>query len=209
MMYDTALKIQRLDFTHPNAAAVITQLEEVLGYFDQHAHHEDNHILPPIQKYEATLVDDFEKQHVEDHRLAADLNQFIAGWKTAISAEKKREIGSHIFYSFNEFIGFNLYHMNKEEDLLNAVLWKNYTDPELMQITQKIIANIKPESLMAQSRWMMRSINRQELLAWLGGIKATAPAPVFAAFTQMAKEELPETEWLEVKAILFEDVLTA
>jgi hypothetical protein len=208
-MYDTALKIQKADFTAPASASVIAQLEEMLGYFEQHAHHEDNHVLPPVQQHNAALVDDFEAQHVEDHRLGHELQQTIEQWKKAGSADEKRLAGRTLFYLFNEFIAFNLYHMNKEEKEINDVLWTNYADADLMQITQRIIADIQPAALMAQSRWMMRSINRQELLGWLGGMKATAPAPVVKMFAEMAQQELPLEQWLEVKTLLFEDAVMA
>lgn len=209
MLYDTALLIQKADFASPGAQPVMAQLEELLSYFESHAHHEDHHILPAIQKFDAALVDDFEQQHVEDHRLGAELNRLIRNWKGEPRGDEMRAIGAQLFYTFNEFIAFNLYHMNKEEDLLNAVLWKNYSDPELMQITQRIVADIKPEILLAQSRWMMRSINHQERVAWLSGLKASAPAPVLALFTRMAQDELTLAEWMELKTQVFEDAVMA
>ena len=43
---------------------------------------------------------------------------------------------------------------------------------------------------MAESRWMMRSINDKEVIGWLSGVKQGAPTAVFDTFLQMAEEEL-------------------
>ena len=44
---------------------------------------------------------------------------------------------------------FNIEHMAKEEYVLNPILWRYYTDAELMAIKQQIIANI-PQNYMTQ-----------------------------------------------------------
>ncbi|MBS1567642.1 MAG: hypothetical protein JST39_24880, partial [Bacteroidetes bacterium] len=116
---------------------------------------------------------------------------YIAQWKAAENEAAKNLIGRQILEAFNGFIAFNLYHMNKEETLLNAVLWEHYTDQEILGIQQNIISSIPPQILMEESRWMMRAISNTEIIGWLTGLKHNAPAPVFNVFLQMAAEELP------------------
>lgn len=208
IMYDTALKIQTADFSTINGAgSVISRIEQLLLYFEEHAHHEDNHVLPMIEQYDAQLVVDFESQHEEDHRLGYDLIQAITAWKIAEGTVARLAAGRKIFYLFNEFIAFNLYHMNKEEQLINAVLWKHYSDMEIQGITQKIIQNIKPQILFEESRWMMKSINVREAVDWLMGIKVSAPSEVFSLYLKMAHEEMPVDRWLKVKESLFDEKL--
>lgn len=207
LLYDTALKLQRTDVHASQANEVILQLEQVLDYFEQHAHHEDNQIFTAIQPHAPELVADFEAQHAEDHQLSDQLADLIHQLKATSDAAQKNEIWQSIFYAFNEFVAFNLYHMNKEERDVNEILWTHYTDQELMQITQKIISSIKPEILMAQSRWMMRSISTAEAVAWLGGMKATAPEPVLKAFVGLAQNELSLMEWQEVQTALFQEAV--
>jgi Hemerythrin HHE cation binding domain len=210
MLYDTALKIQRNDFTSvEETLPIMAQLEQVLFYFDEHARHEDTFILPVVQKHDAKLITDFEYEHDEDHRLAGDMRAFITQWRMEKHKGPQVIWGERIFYSFNKFVAFNLYHTNKEERLLNPVLWKHYSDLELQGITQRIIQSIKPDILMAQSRWMMKSINRNELITWMVGVKQAAPLHVFNMYLKIAQEELPQSLWLEVKTILLEDAVMA
>lgn len=210
MLYDTALKIQRNDFTSTEETLpVIGQLELLLTYFDEHAKHEDAFILPAITKYDERLVREFESEHEEDHRLTEDLRAFITQWKLETHASPRLIWGQKIFYSFNRFVAFNLNHTNKEEKILNGLLWQHYSDQELMTIEQKIIQGIQPEILLAESRWMMRSINRKEIFEWLGGIKHGAPEEVFKVFSQIAQEELPAAMWQEVKNTFLEESIVA
>ena len=92
--------------------------------------------------------------------------------------------------------------MNKEETVLIGLLWRHYTDGELRQLTQKIIQAIAPQTLMAESRWMMRSINDKEVIEWLSGVKQGAQAAVFDAFWQMAEEELSAGRLTNVQAAI-------
>jgi len=204
MMYDTAAQLQRTDFASPETTRpVINQLEVLLTYFEGHADHEDSVVLPYVQRHDPVLVDDFEKQHVEDHRLGAELTHAIEQWRNEKNTQTRRAAGRRIVYAFNTFIAFNLDHMNKEEHLLNEVLWKHYSDTELKGITQQIIQRIDIETLTALSRWMMRAVSKDEVMDWLKGVKMTAPEHVFVYYCKLAQEELPPLVWSDVRAILF------
>lgn len=66
MLYDTALRLQRTDFSGPEASQAIEPLHQVLLFFDDHADHEDRFILPHIRKHNAPLLDELEKEHEID-----------------------------------------------------------------------------------------------------------------------------------------------
>lgn len=191
-LYDTALKIQQTDMSQGEAAApVIEQIEEVLFLFESHAHGEDHYFNEPLEKTNPEVASLFEKEHVEDHRLANVLTSLIASYKQATSPEARTEKGKHLFYAFNEFIAFNLYHMNKEEIELNAALWDRYTDSEIKSIEQTLVQSIPPQKMMKYAKWMIRGINNQEIIHWLEEVRAVAPAPVFEMLIIIAETELP------------------
>ncbi|MVM31746.1 hypothetical protein GO755_16990 [Spirosoma sp. HMF4905] len=202
MLYDTATRLQQTDFSQSEAGETVDQLNQVLLFFDEHAEHEDRFILPHIRKHNAQLIDELEKDHEIDHRLTQTLFDHIQEWKTTTSEHQLEAIGQRIHFGFSEFIAFNLYHMNKEENVLIYLLWKHYTDDEIRQMEHEIIQAISPQTLMAESRWMMRSINDKEVIEWLSSVKQGAPVAVFDAFLQMAKEELPSERLTKVHAAL-------
>lgn len=201
-MYDTALQIQQADFAADNAGTVIAQVRQVLDLFDEHAHHEDLHLLPLIADHNAELMKQFEQDHEVDHRLSATLREHCTAWGKAHTASDRITYGQAIFYAFNEFVAFNLYHMNKEEQVLLYTLWKHHTDETLLAAEQAIVQSIAPETLMFESRWMMRALSNPEIVQWLTGVRMGAPAEVFQMFAGMAEEELTAERWDAVATAL-------
>jgi hypothetical protein len=200
ILYDTALELQRADFGRPDEShRLLGQVELVLEYFEGHAEVEDIYILPAIHRFDANLAADFESQHAEDHRLGELLLALTQEVGLQVNAAERIPAAARLTYAFNEFVGFNLYHMNKEESAINAVLWQHFVDAELQAITQQIIQHIAPLKLTALNRWMMRSINLAEVTEWLAGVRKNAPTEVYNAFLVLAAEELDAETFFQLK----------
>ena len=200
VLYDTALQLQRADFgSDEESQRVLSQLDLTLNYFEGHAEAEDMFILPAIQRFDPAMVQDFESQHVEDHRLGHLLMLLKENVMSEDNAKGRISAATELTHAFNEFVGFNLYHMNKEEAFINPLLWTHFTDLELQAITQQIIQNIAPQKLITLNRWMMRSINLTEATEWLSSVRKNAPAEVYNGFLVMAAEELEPETWLQLR----------
>ncbi len=202
LMYDTAAMIQRTDFSIDTATETVTRVNWVMDIFDEHARHEDEFLLPLAFKNNEALAQEFEKEHEVDHRLSDDLRTALKAWENASSDAERAASGQAIFFAFNEFIAFNLYHMNKEENVLLLNLWNHYTDQDLLAAENAIVQSIDPATLMEESKWMMRSISNPEIIGWLTGIRHGAPPPVFDIYLSLAKQEVPADRFAEVAAAL-------
>ncbi|MET0464219.1 MAG: hemerythrin domain-containing protein [Chitinophagaceae bacterium] len=202
LMYDTAAMIQRTDFSVKGAAETVSRVNWVMDIFDEHARHEDQFLLPLAFKNNETLAQEFEKEHEVDHRLSDELRSALKGWEKADTDTARITAGQAIFFAFNEFIAFNLYHMNKEENVLLLNLWTHYTDQDLLAAENAIVQSIDPATLMEESKWMMRSISNPEIIGWLSGIRHAAPPPVFEIYLSLAKQEVPADRFAEVAAAL-------
>jgi len=82
------------------------------------------------------------------------------------------------------------------------VLWAHYSDEELMAIEQAIVATIAPEEMAFSMKWMIPALNPAERAALFRGMRAGAPAPVFAGLLQMATEMLEESDSRKLKMAL-------
>ena len=171
----------------------------VADLFNDHAFHEDTHVLPAVARYDPSLKQEFEEEHEEDEELANKLSALSDQYLHALSKESRAEIGKQVLYTFYEFTGFNLYHMNKEEQKLNAVLWENYSDQDIQAIQQKIISSISPELMALDGKWIMRGINDAELKGWLEQMKKTAPDKAFRQLISLGEKELGEIRWNRVE----------
>lgn len=205
LLYDTALFIQQTDFTDATETEkALEKLRVVVEMFDQHAHHEDKYILPAIEKFDAEIIKSFEQEHQEDIALGQQLGQLMNTLNQAVGPNDRIAAGVALHNAFVAFMVFNLNHMAKEEQLLNAVLWKNYDDMQIIFLNNTIVANIPEAKQMFGSLWMIKSLNNREIIGWLKQVRANAPEPAFRGLYQMAGETLPTVRWQTIKQALEE-----
>ncbi|HWJ02766.1 MAG TPA: hemerythrin domain-containing protein, partial [Verrucomicrobiae bacterium] len=195
-----ALTLQQTWFgNEEEAKTALRKVESVIAQFEQHAHHEDNFVLPMITAYEPALVEEFEKEHVEDHRIGEQLVHLVNIFHAANGEEERIIAGSGVAKAFMDFMIFNLQHMAKEEMVLNPVLWTYYTDEQLMQMNGRIVASIPAPEKAVSSQWMMRGISNREAIQWLKAVKQNAPEQDFQMLWSLADTELPVHRRIVVK----------
>jgi hypothetical protein len=208
MMYDTALTLQQTYFADVQEAEVaLDKVESTVSEFERHAHYEDTFMLPAVEAFEPALVEQFEKEHVEDMEIGNRLQTLLNIYRSLQTSEERIICGSCINKSFRDFMVFNIEHMAKEEIEINRVLWANYTDQELLELNERLTASIPPEQKMFAAKWLMRSINKSEAITWLQAVKETSPAFVFEALVDLAHAELPEKIRSEVLDSVMEEEL--
>lgn len=193
LLYDTATQVQHTDFWNvEEAAETISRIREVIFLFDKHAHSEDNFVFPAIKMYEPSVADAFEQEHVKDHELGEALAAALATYEAAPVITEKAALAPLIAQSFTRFMVFNLEHMAQEEDLLNKILWRYYSDNELTGITRQIVAQIPPPVIAQFNKWMLRGLNVPEITGWLKQVEATAPEFIYHALVDAAEKVLTE-----------------
>jgi hemerythrin-like domain-containing protein len=192
MLYDTSLTLQQTNFLDEQETTIaIEKVKFAVDMFDHHAHTEDHYILPAIQAYEPSVVATFEAEHVWDLKLSEQLKDAI--YALELAAKAKVEMGTELTKAFVAFMTFNLNHMAKEEDVINKILWRYYSDAEILAINQKIVSELEPWVMQASAKWMLRGMNNTEIAGWLKAVRQSAPEPVFQSlFTAAEKELAPE-----------------
>jgi hemerythrin superfamily protein len=210
LLYETALQLQHTDFWNvEEAKEIIDRINEVIRLFEKHAHSEDTYVFPAIEKYEPTVADAFEQEHVRDQFLGKILTESIALYEKNEVITEKAPAGKYIHSAFVKFMAFNLEHMQKEEEIINSLLWRYYADTDLMAITQQIIANIPPDYMAQYSKWMIRGLNNAEITAWLRSVEKNAPEVVFQSLFVIAEKELPQIRFRQVLEGLTEGTMVA
>ncbi|MCU0357635.1 MAG: hypothetical protein MUE95_08645 [Cyclobacteriaceae bacterium] len=200
MLYEAALALQHADLSDAaEGEEALQRLEEVLYLFDSHAHHEDQFFNEPLEQINPEVATLFEQEHKEDHRLATVLYDLISQWREEKTAAGRGITGRNLFYAFNEFIAFNLCHMNKEELVLNEALWKVYSDEEIKATEQALVRQTPPDKMMRYAKWMIRGCNRVELANWLTEVKLGAPPELLMVLLKLAEEQLTPHRFAAVK----------
>ncbi len=210
LLYETSLQLQQTDFSDDGQTGAVTaKVQLALELFEGHAHTEDHFILPKIETYEPSVSDAFEQEHVEDMELGQRVAGLLEILNGTATVESKKETGRQLVIAFVDFMVFNLEHMKKEEDILNKLLWRYYSDEELAGITQTIVASIPPDKMAVISKWMMRGLAEDEIIGWLKEVKLHAPAFIYQPLYAMAAAELPESRWMRVKEAMGEEMMVA
>lgn len=210
MLYETAIELQRTDFNNEEESSeALTKIESVVDLFDKHAYHEDTLVFPAVEKYEPSIVDAFEQEHIKDHELGSKLRTLIAIFDSVKGDGDKIQLGSAIRKSFVDFLAFNLEHMAKEEDIINNLLWRYYTDEEIRAIEFQIVSKQSPEATALAWRWMLRGLSNQEITHWFKIVEKSAPESVFNNLFSMAEKELPNARFRQVLEGLTEGAMLA
>jgi hemerythrin-like domain-containing protein len=208
MLYETAMQLQHTCFTSADEAeAAVAQVKNVVHLFESHAHKEDSYVFPAIAAWEPSVVAAFESEHEEDHALGEDLQNWLTALGYAAAPSAKQTLGEELTKAYTQFMVFNLRHMAMEEQVINPILWRYYSDGELHDITLKIMKAAQPEEMAAFSRWMVRGLNNTELAAWLKGVKNTAPEPAFYGLLSLAEGELHPRRWNVLQESLTEGAM--
>lgn len=209
LLYESSLLLQQTDFLDDQEMqTAVTRITMVADLFDDHAHHEDKFILPAIQEHEPSIVDAFEREHAMNIKLTRALKNCLQALQMA-SPVVRPEMANVLYKTFVQFMVFNLEHMSKEETILNKILWRYYSDGEILAIQKNILASLTPWSATNGSRWMMRGLNNPEIVGWLKSVEESAPEAAFQKLFAIAERELPERRFRHVLESLTERVMLA
>ncbi|TAJ55097.1 MAG: hypothetical protein EPO58_08045 [Chitinophagaceae bacterium] len=191
LLYHASITVQHTDFTQEaQAGKTITLIEELVNFFEAHAHKEDTQVFPLIAAAAPELVADFEAQHEKDHELGEELVDALHDCRNAVADLEKKLAGKKLQRALNAFTAFNLTHMNAEETVVLDTLHREYTDEQLLEREQQIVASLTPAEKAFSGFWMLKGLAMNEIIDWYKKIQAAAPPFVFDEFMQLAEKAL-------------------
>lgn len=165
-------------------AALEAQVREVAQFLEQHAATEDHHIGPVLEEQVPFLAE----QVASDHEaLDARVERLCALASGVCNATGPRNEAMHEMYiELASFTGSYLQHQDLEERVINPTLEDTIGVDEMVRIHQSIIAGMQPQELMKGLTMMLPAMNIDDRTGLLGGIKASAPEPAWAAVWSLA-----------------------
>ena len=196
LLYDTSMLLQRTDFTmEEEAGEAISRVQFAVSLFDQYKQSEDLYMLPVMMDYEPGLADAFEQEHEGAYLLGKKLEKLAATFAATTLPLEKITHSTELLSLFEEFTLFNILHMAREEQVVNKVLWRYYTDAELQKIAWKIINAAESPFVMPYNKWMFQGLNNNEIVRWLKEVKQTAREMEFQSLLKSAEAELHPHRW--------------
>lgn len=193
-LFDLAVQAGSTDFAD---ASSFRRLKEefsmTCNLLEVHAHSEDRYVEPLLRQCDARRAEELVATHkaldATVSRLQRSLNDLEAG-QASIADE-----GRSLYLGLTRFIGEYLKHIADEEQELMPLLWDNFNDEKLMDVTETIRANVPPPVMTNFLSLMIPAMNHGERAGLLIGMKKTASRDVFNGVCQLSKAVLSEQDW--------------
>jgi len=138
----------------------------------------------------------------DQHLSAIDmLTRDIGRVRASTGAERRSRLLA-LYQHLSSFVAENFEHMLVEESYNNAVLWDLYTDTEIQQIEQNLVASIPPQQSAEVMRHMVPAISQPERIEMLGQMRAAMPVEAFRGVFEMVLPLVPQADRPRLEAAL-------
>jgi len=197
-MADALLNLGRADLDDEGEVAAATQrVLDLMDFCASHLKHEDEHVHRAIEARAPGASAAVAHEH-EEHLAHIDQIRTAAQGLRSARPGVRPVAASHLYRALALFVAENFRHMHAEETAHNSVLWARYTDAELEQVHDALVASIPPQEMMATVRWMVPFMNPAERLGLLSDVRAKAPAAAFEAMLEVVRPHLTTAEWAKL-----------
>lgn len=198
LMADTLLAVGRMDVADDLDLAQVTQrVLELLNFCSSHLKHENEFVHTAIEARAEGGSDVIAHEHGEHLQHIAHLSQLVAQLRRC-DVVQRVALANTLYRELALFTAGNFVHMNVEETAHNALLWARYSDAELVEIHDRLVASIPPEEMMFTARWLVPYLSPVERAGLLADMRAKAPAPAFQAILDTVQPHLTLIEWAKL-----------
>jgi hemerythrin-like domain-containing protein len=191
-----------LGWFDPNDAdechATLDQADALLALCHQHLLHENRFVHPAIEARQPGGSAQVAREHVAH----AESIKLLQAEVAALRASPNAAAAHRLYRQLALFIGENFKHMNVEETEHNARLWAHYSDDELNDVHERLLASIAPQDQLVVLRWMVPALPPADRAALLRNMQTKLPADVMAALMASLMPHLSARAWDKLMAAL-------
>ncbi|EER59642.1 conserved hypothetical protein [Acidovorax delafieldii 2AN] len=198
LMADTLLGLGRTDVDDELAFAQAGErVLQLLEFCSAHLRHENTFVHKAMEARAPGSSGAIADEHAEHEHDIAALAEGVAQLRSCERMARPRAVQA-LYRQLALFVAHNFEHMHIEETLHNEVLWAHYSDEELMQVHNALVASIPPSEMMVVVRWLVPFMAPAERLAMLADMRQHAPAPAFEAVLHTVQPHLTQAEWRQL-----------
>jgi len=194
-MTDTLHRVGRMDvFDAGDFQAALDQLGALLDQCVAHIEHENAFVHTTIDARAPRGSTRTADDHIE-HLDSIDALRAEAAALREAALSERLGLALRLYRHLALFVAENFQHMHFEETQNNALLWAHYSDAELFEMHDRLLASIAPAEHLRIARWMVPALSPAERAIVVGGMQAEAPPAAFAATLDVVRPHLDETAW--------------
>ena len=200
MLFDAGAKIQQTDFSKSKQAnAAIEAIKQSTRSFLYHLSKEDTIVFHSVVLYAPYIVAMIEQTNIKDEALARSVDKTINEYKGLSSKKDMIVFGHQLQAVFFEFTAAVLQHMNKEETVINELLWSNYTDQQLVAMEVEMMKQATSSDCTWYTGKILKELSNREILLWVDAIKEHASPFMLKKLISTARIVLPIDRWQMIR----------
>ena len=201
-MAETLLAVGRMDWLDREVRdATLGRLAELLALCRSHLEHENQFVHTAIEQRLPGAAGQTEADHLE-HVAAID---HLRRRMEALRQATDEDAGAAALALYRElavFVAENFLHMQVEETRNNASLWAAYSDEELIEIHDALVASIPPEEMASLLQLIVPALAPAERAQMVLGMQAGMPADAFDGALAVVRPVLSERDWRKLEAAI-------
>lgn len=200
MLFDAGAKIQQTDFSKTKQAeAAIDITRQTTRSFLYHLSKEDNLLYNSVVLYAPYIVAMIEQTNTKDEKLAKSIDKIIEQYKDLGTKKEMAGFGIQLQAAYFEFTAAVLQHMNKEETVINELLWSNYTDSQLVAMEVEMMKQSTPEDCTWYTGKILKELSNPEIVIWINGIAEHASSTIIEKLISTTRRVLPIDRWQMIR----------
>jgi hypothetical protein len=184
-MGDTLSRLGRVDVTDAeDLARTVDQLDELLAELRQHVRNENDFVHAAIEARRPGGAARTSGDHAEHVAEIAALQADARALRLAAIGQRPT-LALRLYRKLANFVAENLHHMQIEESQNNATLWSLYSDAELVDLHDAILASLQPREMATVAHWMARALTPQELASMCLDMRTKMPPEPFVSLFEL------------------------
>ena len=197
-MCDTLLRTGRMDVFDPaELEAMLEQVDSLLTVCLDHIDRENTFVHTAIEARRPAGAAHTADDHIGHLESIASLRGDVAALRAATHASRPA-LAHTLYHHLALFVAENFQHMHVEETANNAALWALYTDAELIEIHDRLLASIAPAKELQIMRWMIPACRPMERAMILGHGKSLMPPEAFLGILAAVRPYLDDAGWAKL-----------
>ena len=179
----------------------LDQVDLLLAQMKSHLDHENHFVQTAIEARSPGAASRTAHDHLDHLENICNLEDECSALRGA-RPEQRAGLALSLYRHLGAFIAENLEHMLVEERENNAALWAHYSDAELAQVHDLLLASIPPAEMLQSTRWLVVALSIAELAPMFAAMREKAPPPAFALFLDVAREHMDDVRWAKLSRAL-------
>jgi hypothetical protein len=160
-------------------------VRSVVTLLIEHSDREDGALQPVLERELPALAERIELDHAAIDARLVPLQDLADGAVEVAHAEQRPAL-HRLYLELSSFTAVYLRHQDVEEQVVMPALEQSIGPDAVVGIHQAVIAAIEPEEMARSLAVMLPAMNIDDRAAMLGGMRAEAPAEVFAGIWGLA-----------------------